>query len=169
MAKLEAKNRGADLKTGTFKSGSLLRSKLFWTILVVIVAVVVAAVYFGGTKNSNKAQAKCSDSLLKSANLAMQNESYVAKLRPIANNIQKIDGFDQDVNCLYYVTVYYISIGDSKNAQRYQADLTKLYTSSKDLSKIIKDPQSIQSLKDKTRFLNEQANDAKLQYGGPTR
>lgn len=72
----------------------------------------------------------CSDATLQAA-APVLDRSKKTKLKLIAENIQKLRGFEHDPNCLYVVVTYDINNGDLPNARLYFNKLKKLYDPNK--------------------------------------
>ncbi len=51
----------------------------------------------------------------------------------LVSNIEKSSGYQQDPNCLFVLTQYYVAFGDGTDASKYYNQLKKIYSPSKGL------------------------------------
>lgn len=65
----------------------------------------------------------------------LDGSSNYDKLSKVVDKVKKINGYENDPDLLYIVTIYYINIGDGKNAQSYYDMLSKVYNSKAGFSK----------------------------------
>lgn len=99
-----------------------------FTVIYIVFAFVAAFIiwaswyYFAPISKTGV----CSSVVLKDASSFLAPEK-VAQLNTIAMKIQKLRGYDKDVNCLYVLTTYYINAGDLQNSQLFMAKLNKVY------------------------------------------
>ncbi len=74
--------------------------------------------------------------------------------------IQQQDGYDRDPNCLYILTEYYLSIGDSLNSRKYFDKFERVYAGKGLMLKskqALRDPESLQ---DGVEMLERQREEA---------
>lgn len=96
---------------------------------VALAAVVVLAAAVGRFVNpysSHPPGQVCSGELLQQAALAMAPEGS-GRLKDIAGTIQKLPGYQQDPNCMYVVTSYYVDSSNAKDAQTAMKQLSAVY------------------------------------------
>lgn len=69
---------------------------------------------------------RCSNDILTDAAKILETNEVI-KLKIIAEKVQKIEKFDQDLNCLYLVLIYSINFDDSSKAHEFLNKYEKLY------------------------------------------
>ncbi len=97
------------------------RRKAVWAIVGVI---ILGGVFYFWQNNSQKDQVACSDDLLTRAKLAQQSPE---EFQDVAREIEDQRGYDEDPNCLYVLTTYYISVSDTANARTNLENLQAVY------------------------------------------
>lgn len=85
-----------------------------------------------GLQEENSIQVTCSDDVIKSADLAIYNDD-MSTLESIAGNILKEGSFNEDPNCLYIMTEFYVRTSSSVAARKYFEDL-KVYAAGRKFS-----------------------------------
>jgi type VI protein secretion system component VasK len=82
---------------------------------------------------------KYQGNLLQEAGDNLQPQS-VEKLKPYVDKILGLNNYEKDPNCLYVVTLYYINISDSDQADRYNKLLQPLYDGQNKFNSYIQQP-----------------------------
>src|SRR5690349_12320570 len=83
--------------------------------------------------HTEQAKSGCnSDILAEASNLLATTRT--SDLKPVAENIQKIEGYEKDPNCLNVVITYYINTSDYASAQAALDKLEGIYDKSKGFS-----------------------------------
>lgn len=101
-------------------------------VFVLILAGTVTALVTHKQQDA-KQQAVCSDEILKQASTALA-PTKTEQLKPVVTNIQALEGYETDANCLNVVTTYYVNTGDPINAQLYLDKLKAVYDPGKAFS-----------------------------------
>lgn len=95
-------------------------------IVLALLFVVVAGVAFYIKSTQNKDTAVCSDQLLQEAGLVLDKSDH-EQLRPFVEDIEELENFDQDPNCLYILVTYYVNINDPASARSHFEQLQAIY------------------------------------------
>ena len=139
-------------------------------VIVICVAVIVGIwfVYKQRKQSTKVITTECSSTtegsiLMQAAN----NLGNQQALKPIADKILQISRFEKDPNCLYILTSYYISTGDSNNAQHYYDMLEKISKSQPPIGLLtLNDGRGIAYLKGRIEFLKQLNTQAQQNFVG---
>jgi hypothetical protein len=146
------------------------------TVLVLVVFVVAALIYQHHREDVKKAQTARLDArtictvtdsaaLLKEASAHLSPLAYT-QLQPIVQQIQKLKTYQQDPNCLYVVTTYYLDIGDVQHASQSFNELKQAYNPSQGYSKYLGDiPMGVSALQSQLTFVEQNAKLASKNSG----
>lgn len=121
-----------------FKKASIKDLRLLAPVsLVFITGVVIVAVALFLGKNINDKvsvdSANCSTyedgSILQRASNALEPSDMdkMTELNEVNQVIVNMEGYTQDINCVYPVAVYALYLGDVATAEKYYAELEPLY------------------------------------------
>jgi hypothetical protein len=109
---------------------------------------------------------KCSQAMLEKAKPAFDT-AKVVELEPQAQEIEKIAGYDQDVNCLYVVLTYYINTSDGTKARQLHTTLKEVYDPNKGYQTVLWDvAQTPEELEPTVAFLENQAKNQDIDAAG---
>jgi len=97
--------------------------------------------------------------LLNEAEASIQSDD-ILKLKQTNSKIQKLQGYEQDANCLYPVVIYYINISDAVNSRLYLNMLVKAYDPVKGFSPALGAARTLDRLKSNVKFLEDQLKTA---------
>lgn len=138
----------------------------YYKYAIVIAVVLVAVIFVGLAINKYRNDHKkptisfvCTDpanqtTLLK-AKQAMQGNSPTQQ-KQMALTIQKISGYENDPNCLYVMTEYYIDFSNAQYANKFFNMLTNLNMGHA-INSIIANQKSIATLKEEVNAVNNNA------------
>lgn len=164
---LENKIPGSSVTVGTVgrskfslgKIKTINRKKKIILVLAAFLAVAGLYSLFRAVTNDDgkKVVVVCRGELLiKAADVL--NDSKVAALEPIVQEVQALPNYDQDPNCLNIVTTFYIHISDYKNARSQLDKLEKVYDDDTGFSsKLGNDAKTMIVMRLNVEFLGEQA------------
>jgi hypothetical protein len=106
-----------------------------------LTVLTAGALYLGRDKSKAPAASsgpKCTYQMLEAAKPNFV-ETKLAQLEPQAKEVEKIAGYDQDVNCLYVVLTYYIYLGEAQKSRELYTKLANSYKPGEGYETIIAD------------------------------
>ena len=122
--------------------------------IVVILAVVligagaILIILINNTNNQKSASLACSNTgspIDQEAGVDLSKDNLVA-MATITKTIQKLPGYQQDPNCMFIITAYYVLDLKPTQAQASLKLFDKVYTSKTRISKYLLDYQSVSQL-----------------------
>lgn len=105
-------------------------------VLVVILVLLYLLVLKPEPKRQITSGRKCSSDVLKNSSKVLTPPKQ-RKLKKIVEKVKKIDGHEQDLNCLYIILVYSINFEESKKAHEYLEKFEKLYNPKSGVSPLL--------------------------------
>lgn len=134
---------------------------LVWAVIgLLLVAGAVAFGLYHRQQSVSRDDALCSEeTITKAAPLIESGKG--AELLAIAQEVQALENYETDVNCLYIITSAYINISDAKNSRAYYDKLATTYDPAVGYSPLFGDSiNSLATLESSVEFLEEQAKTA---------
>jgi hypothetical protein len=128
--------------------------------LAIVIAVTAGVVYFG--KEEEKAPVVtggCGNDILQEA-VNELTPDRIEQLHEVVHKIEKISDYQQDPNCLYVITHFYINVSDAKAASDSLSKLEQVYNADEGYHQALKTARakSLEVLRADVAFLNEQAS-----------
>lgn len=154
-----------DMIVGIHKKSVYSRQKKVLIFGVIVVAIAGLTVYLirSRTHHSRQQVAKPGQVCSGTDKIALLNEAEASilsndtlKLKAVNSKIQKLQGYEQDSNCLYPVVIYYLNISDQVNSRLYLNKLVKAYDPVKGFSSALGATRTLDSLKSNVDFLDVQ-------------
>lgn len=141
------------------KSGLTSHARIIVVILIFILVGASAAAIYGHYRKQSASKYKvvCSDQVLKKSSELLA-ASKIQDLKTVVQGIQSTKDYDQDPNCLYVTTVYFISSSDAQNAKQSLEKLETVYDEKKGYNKNLgSNIQTVDSLKQAVSYLQKAA------------
>lgn len=121
---------------------------------MIIAVVLVGLTSFGIVfyQVDRYTQGTCQDDLITRAAQAISDDAGIFMLRPIADEISGKEFKDGDINCQYILAHYYMLEDDGNNAKGAVDKVDKLLGEGKTYSNILKEPWSVDEMR---QYINE--------------
>jgi len=145
-------------------AGSKERSRrkkiiMSFTIILVTAAGFIAYIYISNRPSPPEARGCSEQTIRESAGKIAEEKT--PELVGTVQYIQRQPGYDSDVNCLYILTTYFISVSDAENARKYLDMLKSIYTPEAGYSDILGDSAPAPDLiEQEVAFIEKINNDA---------
>lgn len=146
----------------------LTRKRLIILGLIIILSGLVGGAYYINNRNKVMANDQCStnqqrDTLQQEVYKGLSSDDRL-KLKPSVEKIQKIQGYENDPNCMYPIVIYDIARGDSSAADEALIKFNKVYDGKGLAPAYGPNTTSPQQLRKKVDALLEQKKTMKNQF-----
>lgn len=165
-----AEGKKTTVVSGQFRRSFGHPSKSTLIIILVLLALITAgSLFIWSQRNNNNEPIEsvgvCSvegSEMFEKALSAYNpyDEADIATKAPLVEEITQTEGYENDANCLYPVTMYYVTTGDPENAKKYAEKLKQVYKEPEDISWQFVYHATNEEIADNIDFLEKQRDES---------
>ena len=140
-------------------------------IILAIVIIVVAIVEINKKVSEDTAMAVCTTQANLPVLMTAMSDIYQQNTGNLGNDIQNIEtinNYQHDPNCLYPIVYYYINTSNEQQASIYLNKIKDVYSTKVGFNPVIGEVESLQSLESDVAFMKQNSATIKSNYTGIT-